>query len=89
MFDGISARRAGMGKGCMRLYLKFAAVFGLTIAVQWSMKHPQRGQEMWFAARCHFAFVTDDEDMKERLIEEARDSLDAPACIVAAAGPSN
>lgn len=59
----------------MRLYGKFAAIVLLTVTVQWSL---QRGgataSELWFTARCGFAHIAHDQQLRERLITEAQNA---------------
>jgi hypothetical protein len=57
----------------MRLYLKLAGMILLAAAVQWSLQQGgATASELWFAARCGFAHVAHDGQLRERLIIEAQ-----------------
>jgi|SRR5688500_912027 len=72
----------------MRLYLKLAAIVLLAVAAQWGLKNGgATASDAWFAARCQLAHLTNDEALRNRLMDEARDRhypLAAPSYVFAA-----
>ena len=74
----------------MRLYLKLTAIVLLAVAAQWGLKRGavSAASDAWFAARCHLAHLTNDEVMRNQLIEEARiyyHPVDTPVFVAAGA----
>lgn len=73
----------------MRLYGKLLLIVLSFAFLQAGLR--DRGEDWWFAARCHIAKVTGDDAMQECLIEEGRRelcrnlerSLDSPQVVVA------
>ena len=60
----------------MRLYLKLATIVLLAVAAQWGLKHGgATASQAWFAARCQLAHMTNDEALRNRLIDEAAECL--------------
>jgi len=55
----------------MRLYLKLFVIVAAAAGAQWALK-ANVAPDVWFAARCHFAYVTGDDAMRERLVRECQ-----------------
>ena len=56
----------------MRLYIKFFVLLLAALSVdQFALKDPN-DNELWFNVRCQFADITDDVELRKRLIVEAQ-----------------
>jgi hypothetical protein len=56
----------------MRLYIKLLAIMLPAVAFQYFVQSDWQHNETWFAIRCEAAYLTGDEALKQRLVEEAR-----------------
>ena len=54
----------------MRLYIKLVAMIVLAVAMQRYVLNDWRHNEAWFAIRCEIAFLTNDQGLREELVEE-------------------
>ena len=59
----------------MRLYLKLLLLLVVALGIQWSITEQWRRSEWLFAFRCQYARLTRDDQMSDRLLDEARDRL--------------
>jgi hypothetical protein len=70
----------------VRLYIKLFLLAFAAIIIQREVLADGKGSELWFGIRCQIAYATDDQQLLDRLIEEAHDHDFGPRSRVNAAG---
>jgi hypothetical protein len=68
-----AARSRAGERVAMRLYLKLLLLLVVALGIQWSITEQWRRSEWLFAFRCQYARLTRDDQMSDRLLDEARD----------------